>query len=238
MLVKIGCCGFPGKQRDYAGLFPVVEIQQTFYQPPRVDTARRWRRELPAPFEFTIKAWQLITHEAASPTYRRLKTPLTEEERRQAGGFQLTGVVRRAWEATREIALALEARIILFQCPARFGPTPENIERLSAFFGSLDREGFIFAWEPRGDWPRSLVAALCQTLDLVPAADPFAGPPFPGPLRYFRLHGIGGYRYKFTDDDLITLKSLLREAQETYVLFNNMSMAEDAKRFLALVSAG
>jgi len=32
---------------------------------------------------------------------------------------------------------------------------------------------------------------LCRELDLVPAMDPFATPPFAGPLAYFRLHGIG-----------------------------------------------
>lgn len=236
MLIKIGCCGFPMKRRDYVAQFPMVEIQQTFYQPPRPDTARRWRQELPPPFEFTVKAWQLITHEAASPTYRRLKTVLGEEERRQAGGFQASAMVHLAWEATRKIALVLKARGILFQCPARFGPTPENLDRMRTFFGDLDREDFTLAWEPRGQWPRALVEELCRELDLVPALDPFTTPPFAGPLAYFRLHGIGGYRYKFTDADLETLKSFLSGHQGAYVLFNNMSMAEDARRFLSVVS--
>lgn len=236
MTVKIGCCGFPMRRREYAAEFPVVEIQQTFYQPPKVDTARRWREELPPPFEFTLKAWQLITHEATSPTYRRLKTVLSQGERHQAGSFKPTKLVRRAWEATREIALVLEARIILFQCPARFGPFPENLERLRRFFGDLDREDFTLAWEPRGQWPRPLVEELCQELDLTPAVDPFATPPFPGPLAYFRLHGIGGYRYKFTDHDLEILHSFLAGHQEVYVLFNNISMADDARRFLSVVN--
>jgi len=236
MLIKIGCCGFCVKHRDYARQFPVVEIQQTFYQPLRVDTARRWRQEMPPPFEFTVKAWQLITHEATSPTYRRLKTVLSQEERHQAGGFKPTIVVRRAWEATREIALVLDARVILFQCPARFGPTRENLERMRGFFGTLNREHFTLAWEPRGEWPRPLVEELCRELDLVPAVDPFATTPFPGPLTYFRLHGIGGYRYKFTNTDLETLKSFLAGDQEAYVLFNNMSMADDARRLLSGLS--
>jgi uncharacterized protein YecE (DUF72 family) len=236
MLIKIGCCGFPLTHLNYGAQFPVVEIQQTFYQPPRADTVRRWREELPPPFEFTLKAWQLITHDATSPTYRRLKTALTQGERHQAGGFKPTVVVRRAWEATREIALVLEARVILFQCPARFVPTGENMNRMRQFFGDLDRERFTLAWEPRGEWPRPVIEGLCRELDLVPAVDPFATPPFPEPLAYFRLHGIGGYRYKFTNADLETLKSLLPRYREAYVLFNNMSMADDARRFLSLVS--
>jgi len=52
----------------------VVEVQQTFYQIPRIATGKRWREEAPPDFEFTMKAWQLITHEPSSPTYRRLRT--------------------------------------------------------------------------------------------------------------------------------------------------------------------
>ncbi len=52
-----------------------------FYEPPRDGTMRRWRAQAPIDFEFTIKAWQLITHDALSPTYRRLRSPLTEVDR-------------------------------------------------------------------------------------------------------------------------------------------------------------
>ena len=234
-MIKIGCCGFPVKRREYAAQFPVVELQQTFYQLPRLDTARRWRKELPPPFEFTLKAWQLITHEASSPTYRRLRTVLRPEERRQAGSFQATPVVLRAWEATREIALALEAVVILFQCPARFGPTPENLYRMRRFFGDLDRNPHTLAWEPRGQWDPAVVMELCRELDLLPAGDPFVTPPFPGSRAYFRLHGLGGYRYQYTDADLETRKTFLAGYREVYVLINNMSMADDARRFLAVV---
>lgn len=89
-MVKIGCCGFPVGRRQYMARLPVAEVQQTFYQPPQLATVRRWRAEAPPSFEFTLKAWQLITHEAVSPAYRRLKRPLTPEERVQAGFFKDT----------------------------------------------------------------------------------------------------------------------------------------------------
>src|ERR671929_9964 len=57
---------------DYVREFRVVEVQQTFYEPPRDATLLRWRRQAPLRFEFTLKAWQLVTHEASSPTYLRL----------------------------------------------------------------------------------------------------------------------------------------------------------------------
>jgi uncharacterized protein YecE (DUF72 family) len=237
-MVKIGCCGFPVGRGRYTARLPVAEVQQTFYQPPQLATVRRWRAEAPPGFEFTLKAWQLITHEAASPTYRRLRRPLTPEARAQAGFFQDTPLVRQAWEVTREVAETLEARIILFQCPARFGPTPENQERLIWFFTRLDRGDFICAWEPRGDWPREVVAELCRELNLLPALDPLAVAPFPGPRAYFRLHGRGGYRYSYNDEDFAALGACLAERDEAYVLFNNISMWADACRFADLLAHG
>jgi uncharacterized protein YecE (DUF72 family) len=237
-MVQIGCCGFPVGRRQYAARLLVAEVQQTFYQPPRVETARRWRSEVPPEFEFTLKAWQLITHEATSPTYRRLRRPLSQEERTQVGSFKDTPLVWQAWEATRQLALALGARRIVFQCPASFGPTEDNHRRLRQFFGRLDREGLILVWEPRGDWPREEVAELCRELQLLPALDPFRARPLAGARAYFRLHGKGGYRYAYTDEDLATLRSLAAGYQEAYVLFNNQHMWADACRFDELVRAG
>jgi uncharacterized protein YecE (DUF72 family) len=231
MKVKTGCCGFPVSKKQYMHCLKVVEVQQTFYQPPRVETAWRWREEAPISFEFTLKAWQLITHEAGSPTYRKLKEPLSNEERLQAGAFKPTALVRRAWEATLEIAHALSAPLIVLQCPARFDPSPEHVANLRRFFGESERRNLILAWEPRGDWPRELVEGLCQELDLVPVVDPFTTPPFPGPLAYFRLHGRGGYRYQYGPDDFKALASFLRGFDEAYVMFNNLSMWADAQAF-------
>jgi uncharacterized protein YecE (DUF72 family) len=41
MRVKVGCCGFPLAKAEYYRWFPVVEIQQTFYNPPRTRESRR-----------------------------------------------------------------------------------------------------------------------------------------------------------------------------------------------------
>ncbi len=67
--VKVGCCGFPGGMKKYFSQFRLVEVQQTFYKMPRLKTAQKWRQEAPSDFEFTLKAWQLITHSPTSATY-------------------------------------------------------------------------------------------------------------------------------------------------------------------------
>jgi hypothetical protein len=54
-----------------------------------------------------IKAWPLVTHDASSPTYRRLKRPVDVADRALVGSFRLTPPVVRAWERTLECARLL-----------------------------------------------------------------------------------------------------------------------------------
>lgn len=244
MAVKVGCCGFPMVKAEYYRRFPVVEIQQTFYNLPRVQTAERWRREALArrprngrtDFEFTLKAWQLITHEPSSPTYRRLRKAIPDTDRDLYGSFRPTEPVLKAWTDTAAVARAMGGRVIVFQCPPRFTPTPEHVGNLRRFFGTVDRTGFVAAWEPRGDWPPDLVRRLCTELDLVHAVDPLKQAPQSEGLRYFRLHGVTGYRYLHTDLDLRTVAELCAAEAPTYVLFNNLFMGEDALRLQELMA--
>lgn len=240
--IVTGCCGFPVGRAQYYGEFSLVEVQQTFYQLPRVDTARAWRAHAPPDFMFAMKAWQLITHTPASPTYRRLREPLSGPAEAY-GSFRPTSEVHAAWRRTLEVARALESFAVVLQCPASLAPSAEAISNLHAFFASADRDGLILVWEPRGRWPDGLVRDLCHSLNLVHGVDPFTGPTAAGGIAYFRLHGRGGYRYRYTDEDLRWLlercrSELNRGRSRVCVLFNNMSMLADARRFRALVSRG
>ncbi len=232
-MIKVGCCGFPKAKKNYYTHFPAVEVQQTFYHPPRVETCERWRAQAPLGFEFTLKAWQLITHKHTSPTYRRLRMEIDKPDR--YGFFQPTDEVLAAWERTKEIAEALEARILLSQCPASFTPTEKHIAHMRAFFHLIERDGLLFTWEPRGEWSDDLAREICQELDLIHCVDPFQRPPVYGEVAYFRLHGIGGYRYRYTDEDLLRLLRWCRGYEEGYCLFNNINMFEDALRMKEVI---
>lgn len=236
-MVKVGCCGFPVGMRVYFEHFPCVEVQQTFYHPPEERTLQRWRSEAPKGFEFTLKAWQLITHESKSPTYRRLRFKVPEEKKGHYGAFRPTEEVFEAWEVTRRAAEILEARIVIFQSPQSFRPEADNVSNLRAFFGRIDRKGLILGWEPRG-WPPEEVAALCRELDLIHVVDPFQGESLWGDVVYWRLHGKGGYRYRYADQELIELLEKLPSGKTCYVMFNNTSMFQDAKRFLDVIRDG
>lgn len=236
--IRIGCCGFVRSRTAYFAEFDVVEIQQTFYKLPRVETARRWRQEAPPAFEFTMKAWQAITHDPSSPTYRKAGITLPGPAEHY-GFFRPTSEVMDAWERTLEIAEALRASVVVLQCPARFSFTPEHVHNLERFLERARRpSGLVLAWEPRGDWPREVVARICQHYALVHAVDPFQGLPATEHQAYFRLHGRTGYRYQYTDEDLEQLRAWCRTFAVVHCMFNNVSMWEDALRFRSLWAGG
>jgi uncharacterized protein YecE (DUF72 family) len=231
----IGCCGFPMARGRYFEKFPLVEVQQTFYQPPRIETLRKWRQEAPKEFVFTLKAWQLITHRPTSPTYRKLKTPVPPGGDERYGNFRPTWEVAAAWRTTLEAARALDASAIIFQSPASFTPNREYRENLLAFFpkARADSGDILLGWEPRGEWPVELSRELCEELGLLLVVDPFRIPPPETEISYFRLHGIGGYRYRYSDEELGMLASWCRA--QTFCLFNNTNMVQDAERFMDIV---
>ena len=232
----VGCCGWSEAQARYVVDFPAIELQTTFYQPPPVAVVKRWKSQAPAGFRFCLKAWQLITHTPASPTYRRLKSAIDSTERDLYGNFRPTEQVFLAWERTREIAEILQADVILFQCPKSFLPTAENTRNLTAFFHQIERDNCILAWEPRGeDWAGELIREICDENKLIHCVDPFKSSPVFGETLYWRLHGNTGYRYRYTDKDLIELDAMLQARAHltgpNYVMFNNMYSRQDAQRF-------
>jgi uncharacterized protein YecE (DUF72 family) len=233
-MIKVGLCGWTIAARAYFERFPVLEVQQTFYDPPAERTLMRWRESAPPQFEFTLKAWQLITHEATSSTYRRLRRPLSQADRAGVGSFRDTAVVDAAWLTTLRCARLLRATAVLFQCPASFRPTEENAARMRQFF-TKERHGLRFLWEPRGPWPADLVRDLCTELDLVHVVDPFVSDTVTPERIYFRLHGIGGSRHVYTGEELAKIAAMVRDRENAYVLFNNLPRVGDAARFLAQI---
>jgi uncharacterized protein YecE (DUF72 family) len=237
MPIKLGMCGFTIGREDYFRKFKVVEVQQTFYDPPALDTLRRWRAEAPPDFEFTMKAWQVITHRGTSSTYRRLRSPFSERQRAEAGGFRSNDTVFDAWNRTVTCSTILRATAILFQCPASFRPTEENTSAMRAFFDTIERPaGVRLLWEPRGAWPDALVLELCNDLGLVHAVDPFVRPSLtPDPV-YWRLHGNRSHYANYSDDELRQIHAWYPASADVdvYVMFNNIPRVKDVRRFQEL----
>jgi uncharacterized protein YecE (DUF72 family) len=104
----------PAKEmlRYYAGHFPTVEINNTFYRMPAESMLAGWVNEVPASFRFTLKAPQRITHQ------KRLRE--AEQE--------VAEVLRRA------AALGGQLGMILFQLPPFLR---KDLPRLKDFLAAL-----------------------------------------------------------------------------------------------------
>ena len=244
-VVKIGCCGFPVARKRYFATFKLVEIQQTFYKLPSEATLRKWREEAPADFEFTVKAWQVVTHPPSSPTWRKAGIKVEPGKEDRYGLLKPTPENFRAWEKTVEAAKILGAKIIVVQTPPSFKYTKDNLQNAIEFFSRARRDGIIVAWEPRGDWHEhpDAIREIVERTNIVHVVDLLRREPVIVSMGivYARLHGLGGrevnYRYKYTDEDLVRLANkvvnILRECdvEQVYILFNNIYMFDDAKRF-------
>jgi len=109
----------PGARQEdrlpfYASVFDTVELDTTFYQPPRPVLARSWARHTPPDFRFAAKLPRAITHE---------------------------GRLRGAGAALAEFVRALEPlgpRLgpLLAQLPAEFGRDADAARDLNAFLAA------------------------------------------------------------------------------------------------------
>ncbi|MBB5253401.1 DUF72 domain-containing protein [Sulfurisphaera ohwakuensis] len=228
-MIKVGTCGFTYKHFKY---FDVLEVQQTFYDIVSESKLQKWRKMAEENnVELTIKALQVITHEYNTTTYKRMKNKLGNVD--NYGFFKNTKEVEEATEITLKEAKLLNAKIIIFQSPASFKPTEENTKAVIDYFSTLNKS-FKYAWEPRGEWyyKTDLLKKVLDAVNIIHVVDPFKHESLTSE-RYFRLHGIGkgevNYSYKYTDDDLKKLKSMVRDGD--YVLFNNIYSFNDALRF-------
>ena len=227
-------------------MFPVVELQSTFYDLPQARTAERWRAEAPADFQFCLKAWQAITHPATSPTWRRSTERKLPGNKTKYGHLRPTRENFDAWQSTLKICDILRADI---QCPPSFKFSSRSFDNVRRFIGQIERGGTKLAWEPRGNWKEypNEVKRLCNQLDLIHVVDVLkSAPAAETETCYFRLHGLGprevnyGYRYSLQDLKRLrerTLDALTRGAKEVFVLFNNRSMLDDAKALSSLMQA-
>ena len=245
MPIHIGCCGFATSRKKYYQEYDVVELQDTFYNPPDESKLKKLRGEAPENFIFTMKAWQAITHPPSSATWRRCKIKIPKELWDKYGFLRPTKENFDAWELIAKGARSLSARVVVIQTPPSFGYSEENYKNIVEFFSSITPAGFIIGWEARGTWKDhtdKIKEIIEMFKDVIHITDPFRATPVTlKETSYFRLHGIGGkevnYKYKYTDEDLSKLKNFIHKLhnKEIYVMFNNIYMALDAKRFKVIL---
>lgn len=206
----------------YAKRFGVVEVNNTFYALPRVETLEGWRDIVPKGFLFACKASRFITH------IKKLNEPEDSIKK---------------FFATVD-ALGENLGPVLFQLPPNWNA---NAERLAAFLDALPT-GYRYTFEFRDpSWFNQEVydalgrhnAALClYAMGL--AESPIQ---VTADFVYMRLHGPEeGYRGSYDDQTLKEwarrIRGWLDEGRDVYCFFDNDQEANaphDAARLKEMV---
>jgi uncharacterized protein YecE (DUF72 family) len=121
-MITIGCAGFPVPATRYFKEFLFVEVQETHVSLPGTGTIRRWRREAPKGFVFSMLAPREIGQE----------------------GFREGKVIETALKSLLDVGKELEATIAIFVAPPEF-----TANRANKAADALDTEaGAVAARDP------------------------------------------------------------------------------------------
>jgi uncharacterized protein YecE (DUF72 family) len=165
----------------YAERFNSVEVNNTFYRLPEVETFASWRARAPAGFKYAVKASRYLTH------MKKLKDP--DEP------------VELFFSRARRLGRSFGP--VLYQLPPRW---PRHIERLDGFLKALPRrrQHAIEFRDP--SWYDDEVFALLEkrkvALCLHDMAGSASGKLAVGPFLYVRFHGPQKYSGRYPDSVL------------------------------------
>ncbi|MBL7259094.1 DUF72 domain-containing protein [Paractinoplanes lichenicola] len=235
----------------YAGKFPVVEVDSTYYGPPAEQTSRLWAQRTPAGFTFNIKAFSLLTGHPTkvSAIYKDLR-PETDKKNIYPGDLPSRAyeeVWTRFLSALDPLAEAGKLGAVLFQFPPWFGIRKSNKEYILEIAARCRPIRPVFEFR-NASWFSG--ANQNETLDFLRAHKlAFVGVDMPqghkssvppvlaatADLAVVRFHGHSdkwtskdihekfGYEYsrKELADWAPRLKSLAAEADTTQVFMNN-----------------
>ncbi len=221
-----------GRER-YFGELGAVEIADTRSRLPRLETARRWREEAPAGFEFSLVAPAALTHQPD-------RAPRAAEA---TGHFRDTPATRKAWAAFTAVMDAVRPRFVVFETPASFYPHAGMIKDMYGFFRGARRGDASFVWAAHGgDWEARVQDRICADLKLVLAADPLNGRPPARGARYLRVPGrvVDGRLARgveFSDSELRRVLDACGGGP-AWVFLGNAAMWRDARRLKTLAGPG
>lgn len=197
--------GLPSKNwlAFYAGRFPTVEINMTFYRLPTPAMLESWAEKTPPRFLFTFKAFRLITH---LKKLRHVKGDVKD----------FYGLADRLGE---------KLGCILFQLPPSVSL---DLDLLAEFLGTFSAGHRNVVEFRHPSWYDERVFELMRrqrtALCIVPSGRVPSTPVETSDVAYIRFHGPGGdYASRYAETELAEWAGVIerRRAAECFVYFNN-----------------
>lgn len=190
---------------SYAGRFPTVELNSSFYRLPERSRFEQWAAQVPEGFVFSVKASRYLTH------VKRLRDPVEAVER-------LVGRVE---------GLARKAGPILLQLPPSL---PADLDSLCGALDAFPRRcRLAVEWRHRS-WDDEAVFAALEARDVCYCLADRAGPLLPwrrtASFGYVRFHeGRSTPRPRYGQGELRSagerVRRLFDPDDDVYVYFNN-----------------
>jgi uncharacterized protein YecE (DUF72 family) len=214
----VACSGFPIAVSRYLQEFMAVEIADTEIGIPGTGTLRRWLRESPDGFVFTVLAPQEIG----------------------GSGFAPGGETDQALKNILSFCKKLEARALVFRVPEEVAYNRSVGGRAKKLLGNLP-SGAPRAVLDAPHWTQSQVDKICEATGAIAARDPLSLPEAPGgELAYLTLPGPAGYRSRYDDEAVEQIADVCRRstAETTVCVFRNIDMEANAKAVVELLGEG
>ncbi|MEV5593936.1 DUF72 domain-containing protein [Streptomyces sp. NPDC052496] len=115
-----------GRLRHYAGRFPVVEVDATYYALPSERNSRLWAERTPEDFRFDVKAFSLLTGHPTRPAALPVDLRTAFVRRREFADAEDGGLLDEVWRrfstAVEPLREAGRLGTLLFQFPPWFAP--------------------------------------------------------------------------------------------------------------------
>jgi uncharacterized protein YecE (DUF72 family) len=238
------------KLKEYAGYFPTVEVDSSFYAIQPIKNAQRWIEDTPSSFQFIVKAYQGMTG------HTRGEIPFeTKEQMFQAFKDSLTPYIQ-----ANKLAMAL------FQFPPWFDCKREHVDYLrwcKEQMGDIPcaLEFRHQSWFRPSYFERTLqfmknegwIHSICDEPQVQEGSVPTVLDTLQGEKVLIRFHGRNlhawqvrtenwrevRYLYRYNKEELLEWKEhiikLQKDTNQLYIVFNNNSGGDAADNALELV---
>jgi uncharacterized protein YecE (DUF72 family) len=208
----------------YGAVFPVVEINSSFYKPHQPKTYARWAESVPDDFRFSVKVPRAITHDAQMR--------------------DIDALLARFAGEVKELGHKLGC--LLVQTPPKLGF--HDVTARDFFMRLEDTFGCMIACEGRHpSWFSDIATEVLRERKVTRViADPAAGQPGPHvpttPDVYMRLHGAPRIYYSSYSQDY--LDALVRDLEahraagrRVWCIFDNTAAGEAVPNALDVLQA-
>jgi len=176
---------------------------------PSIATLRKWRREVPPHFTFSV---------VAPPALSRLKPG---------------DALEREVVAARAAIDALQARLFLLRTPPEVTPGQVWRDRMQKLLERFPRDATHVAWEPSGVWELDEAALTAKRWGVVLVVDAARDPVPPGTVAYVRLPALGETR-SYGTAALERVLTAVGARRDAYVVFETDSALAEAKRLRSI----